>query len=64
MLDQGVTVALWGARRPGQLAPAAEVDGWTLEADVKAEIDRVLRERIAQPVGPEFMAPASRPFPV
>jgi aryl-alcohol dehydrogenase-like predicted oxidoreductase len=61
MLDQGVTVALWGARHPSQLAPVAEVGGWLLEAGVKAEIDRVLRERITDPVGPEFMAPPSRP---
>jgi aryl-alcohol dehydrogenase-like predicted oxidoreductase len=61
MLDQGATVALWGARHPDQLAPVAEVSGWSLEADVKAEIDRVLRERITDPVGPEFMAPPSRP---
>src|SRR5258705_7221323 len=62
MLDHGVTVALWGARHPGQLAPVADVGGWSLEADVKAEIDRVLRERITDPVGPEFMAPPSRPI--
>jgi aryl-alcohol dehydrogenase-like predicted oxidoreductase len=60
MLDQGVTVALWGARHPNQLTAVAEVGGWSLEADVKAEIDRVLRERITDPVGPEFMAPPSR----
>jgi len=60
MLDQGVTIALWGARHPDQLAPAAEVGGWRLDADVKAEIDRVLRERITDPVGPEFMAPPAR----
>jgi aryl-alcohol dehydrogenase-like predicted oxidoreductase len=61
MLEQGVTVALWGARRPEQLAPAAGVGGWSLQADVMAEIDRVLRERIPDPVGPEFMAPPARP---
>jgi aryl-alcohol dehydrogenase-like predicted oxidoreductase len=61
ILDQGVTVALWGARHPGQLAPVAEVGGWSLEADAKAEIERVLRERITDPVGPEFMAPPPRP---
>jgi aryl-alcohol dehydrogenase-like predicted oxidoreductase len=60
ILDQGVTAALWGARHPNQLAPVAEVGDWSLEADVKAEIDRVLRERITDPVGPEFMAPPSR----
>jgi aryl-alcohol dehydrogenase-like predicted oxidoreductase len=60
ILDQGATAALWGARRPGQLTPMLEVAGWSLDAEVKAEIDRVLRERIKDPVGPEFMAPPSR----
>jgi aryl-alcohol dehydrogenase-like predicted oxidoreductase len=60
MLDQGVTAALWGARRPDQLAAVAEVAGWSLEPGVKTEIDRVLRERIPNPVGPEFMAPPLR----
>ena len=60
MLDQGVTSALWGARRPDQLAPVDAVGGWTLDANVKGEIDRVLRERIEDPVGPEFMAPPAR----
>jgi aryl-alcohol dehydrogenase-like predicted oxidoreductase len=60
MLDQGITTALWGARRPGQLQPVDEVAGWTLDAPAKAEIDRILRETITDPVGPEFMAPPSR----
>ncbi|HEX9433711.1 MAG TPA: aldo/keto reductase [Burkholderiales bacterium] len=60
MLDQGVSAALWGARHPNQLGPVAEVGGWSLGADVKAEIDRVLRERITDPIGPEFMAPPAR----
>jgi aryl-alcohol dehydrogenase-like predicted oxidoreductase len=60
MLDQGVTTALWGARRPDQLQPVDEVSGWSLDASTKAEIDRILRETIADPVGPEFMAPPAR----
>jgi aryl-alcohol dehydrogenase-like predicted oxidoreductase len=60
MLDQGVTAALWGARHPHQIAPVADVGGWSLEPDARAEIDRVLRERITDPVGPEFMAPPAR----
>jgi aryl-alcohol dehydrogenase-like predicted oxidoreductase len=60
ILDQGVTVALWGARRPDQLEPIADVGGWSLGSDVHAEIERVLRERITDPVGPEFMAPPAR----
>jgi aryl-alcohol dehydrogenase-like predicted oxidoreductase len=60
MLDQGVTTALWGARHPEQLQPVDEVTGWSLDASAKAEIDRILRETITDPVGPEFMAPPSR----
>jgi aryl-alcohol dehydrogenase-like predicted oxidoreductase len=60
MLDQGVTTALWGARHPGQLQAVDEVTGWSLDASTKAEIDRILRETIADPVGPEFMAPPAR----
>jgi aryl-alcohol dehydrogenase-like predicted oxidoreductase len=60
MLDQGITAALWGARHPGQLQPVDEVTGWWLDAPAKAEIDRILRETITDPVGPEFMAPSER----
>jgi aryl-alcohol dehydrogenase-like predicted oxidoreductase len=60
MLDQGITTALWGARHPGQLQPVDEVGGWSLDASDRAEIDRILRETIADPVGPEFMAPPAR----
>jgi len=60
MLDQGITTALWGARHPGQLEPVDEVTGWRLDAATKVEIDRILRETIADPVGPEFMAPPAR----
>ena len=60
MLDQGITTALWGARHPGQLQPVDEVTGWSLDASAKAEIDQILRETVADPVGPEFMAPPAR----
>jgi aryl-alcohol dehydrogenase-like predicted oxidoreductase len=60
MLDQGITTALWGARHPDQLQPVDEVTGWSLDGSAKAEIDRILREAITDPVGPEFMAPPSR----
>jgi aryl-alcohol dehydrogenase-like predicted oxidoreductase len=60
MLDQGITTALWGARRPAQLRSVDDVTGWSLDASAKAEINRILRETITDPVGPEFMAPPSR----
>jgi aryl-alcohol dehydrogenase-like predicted oxidoreductase len=56
----GVGVALWGARRPDQLAPVADVMGWRIDAGAMSEIDRILETSIAQPVGPEFMAPPVR----
>jgi aryl-alcohol dehydrogenase-like predicted oxidoreductase len=60
MLDQGITTALWGARRPDQLQPVDEVMGWSLDPPDKADIDRILRETITDSVGPEFMAPPAR----
>jgi aryl-alcohol dehydrogenase-like predicted oxidoreductase len=60
MLDQGITTALWGARHPDQLRPVDEVTGWSLDAAAKSEIDRILRDTITDPVGPEFMAPPPR----
>ncbi len=63
LLDQGATAALWGARHPGQLAPIDRVFGWRLDSAAKAEIDHILRETITDPVGPEFMAPPTRPAP-
>jgi aryl-alcohol dehydrogenase-like predicted oxidoreductase len=60
MLDQGITTALWGARRPQQLQPIDQIMGWRLDASAQAEIDRILDETIANPIGPEFMAPLTR----
>jgi aryl-alcohol dehydrogenase-like predicted oxidoreductase len=60
MLDQGISVALWGARRPDQLEATRRVAGWRLDADTRAQIDRILSATITDPVGPEFMAPAQR----
>jgi aryl-alcohol dehydrogenase-like predicted oxidoreductase len=60
MLDSGVTTALWGARHPAQLLPVDEVSGWQVDAPTKSEIDRILRETITEPIGPEFMAPPAR----
>lgn len=61
LLDQpGVTVALWGARHPQQIADASGSVGWTLDASALAEIDRILARNITDPVGPEFMAPPAR----
>src|ERR1700733_10510897 len=42
MLDQGISVALWGGRRPDQLRPALELKGWSVAAAARASIDRIL----------------------
>lgn len=61
VLDQpGVSVALWGARHPGQLAPIDGALGWSLDADALAEVERIVAEEVTDPVGPEFMAPPDR----
>jgi aryl-alcohol dehydrogenase-like predicted oxidoreductase len=60
-LDQpGVSIPLWGARRPEQLEPTVEILGWSLEAKDLAEIDAILNGAVQDPVGPEFMAPPAR----
>jgi aryl-alcohol dehydrogenase-like predicted oxidoreductase len=61
-LDQpGVSVALWGARKPGQMAPVDSAAGWKLSADALQMIDQIVSETVTDPVGPEFMAPPTRP---
>ncbi len=60
VLDQGATIALWGARRPAQLDPVNDSIGWTLDDEARAHIEEILRRAITDPVGPEFMAPPMR----
>jgi aryl-alcohol dehydrogenase-like predicted oxidoreductase len=60
MLDQGVSVALWGGRRPDQLQAVRGVAGWWLDRLSRVKIDRILAETITDPIGPEFMAPPQR----
>jgi aryl-alcohol dehydrogenase-like predicted oxidoreductase len=60
MLDQGIDVALWGARRPDQLRPVDEIGGWRVDDAGRAAIERILHDAITDPVGPEFMAPPAR----
>jgi aryl-alcohol dehydrogenase-like predicted oxidoreductase len=61
MLDQGVSVALWGGRHPGQIRAALEVSGWSLDTASREKINRILAETVTDPIGPEFMAPLQRP---
>jgi aryl-alcohol dehydrogenase-like predicted oxidoreductase len=56
-----VSVALWGARHPEQLEPIDNIVGWKLGVDALRTIDQIVRETVTNPVGPEFMAPPTRP---
>jgi aryl-alcohol dehydrogenase-like predicted oxidoreductase len=61
VLDRpGVSVALWGARRPDQLDAIAGVMGWKLDAGAMAEIDRIVAESVKDPIGPEYLTPLVR----
>ena len=60
LLDQGDTIALWGARRAAQLDPVDQAMGWRLDDEAKRRIDAILAATIKDPVGPEFMAPPAR----
>jgi aryl-alcohol dehydrogenase-like predicted oxidoreductase len=60
VLDQGRTIALWGARRPAQLDPVEDTMGWDIDERAKRRIDEILLQAVKDPVGPEFMAPPSR----
>ncbi|HXI67054.1 MAG TPA: aldo/keto reductase, partial [Steroidobacteraceae bacterium] len=65
VLDQGPTIALWGARSPAQLNPLAEIEGWHIDEASRREIDAILARTITDPVSPAFMAPpAKRPLGV
>lgn len=60
VLDQGPFIALWGARKPAQIEGVSGVFGWHLSDNDRTEIDRILKNTIPDPVGPEFMAPPNR----
>lgn len=61
VLDRpGVSVALWGAKRPDQLDAVAGVMGWHLDASAMTEIDRIVAETVTDPVGPEYLTPLVR----
>ena len=60
MLDQNISVALWGGRHPNQLEAVLGVAGWSLDAPTRGLIERIVNAAISDPVGPEFMAPLQR----
>ncbi|HMG84537.1 MAG TPA: aldo/keto reductase [Terracidiphilus sp.] len=61
VLDRpGISVALWGAKRPDQLDAVAGVMGWRLDTNTIEEIDRIVAESVTDPVGPEYLTPLVR----
>ncbi len=61
VLDRsGVSAALWGAKRPEQLAVVDEVFGWKLDASALAAIDAIVRDTVLDPIGPEYLTPLQR----
>jgi aryl-alcohol dehydrogenase-like predicted oxidoreductase len=62
VLDRpGVSVALWGARRPSQLDPLPRVLGWTLDPAALARIEEIVRTHLAEPQEPRAAAPPGPP---
>jgi aryl-alcohol dehydrogenase-like predicted oxidoreductase len=57
VLDQGPTIALWGARHPAQLQPIDEIEGWHIDEATRDDIDDILKHCVVNPVSPQFMAP-------
>src|SRR6202007_16841 len=49
-LDQGIAVALWGARRPDQLEAALGVAGWSLDGADRALIELIVNTAVVDPV--------------
>ena len=61
MLDQGISVALWGGRHPDQVEAALGVAGWSLTDAERESIEHIVNTAVVDPIGPEFMAPPQRP---
>jgi len=57
VLDQGADIALWGARRPQQLAEIEEIWNWSLKKQDIIIINNLINTTVLDTVGPEFMAP-------
>jgi hypothetical protein len=54
------TWAIWGGRRPEQMAPIDDIFGWQIDDDFMTALNEILAETIPDPVDSEFMAPPAR----
>jgi aryl-alcohol dehydrogenase-like predicted oxidoreductase len=61
VLDKGVTVALWGARKPEQLEQIEGVSGWVLTDAQLAEMEAIVEKHVPVQIGKEFLYPPARP---
>ncbi len=59
-LDKGITIPLWGARKPEQLEELESVWGWKLSSQDLKDIESILKKNVSKPISPGFMAPPIR----
>lgn len=57
VLEKGVPITIWGARKPSQLEPVADIMSYSLDLAALSAVDSILAEHVKAPVGAEFMAP-------
>jgi aryl-alcohol dehydrogenase-like predicted oxidoreductase len=55
-----ISVALWGAKRPGQLDAVDGIMGWKLDAPTQRQMEAIVRNTVTDPVGPEYLTPGVR----
>lgn len=61
VLDKGPDIAIWGARRPAQLAPLQNLFNWKISIQTMQEVDTILKRTIKHPQDPAaFMGPPLR----
>lgn len=60
VLDKGITVPLWGVRKPSQLDPIPLMFGWKLTEEDFKEIEQIIITYVVDPIGPDFMSPPER----
>ncbi len=60
-LDQpGISVALWGAKQPSQLAAVDGVMGWHLDERAWEAMTQIVEQTVEHPIGPEYLTPGVR----
>jgi aryl-alcohol dehydrogenase-like predicted oxidoreductase len=60
VLDQGISVALWGGRQPAHVDAALGVVGWSINSADRMLIERIMKTAIVDPVGPKVIRPQQR----